>query len=404
MLEDQIRRLDDDAAVRILEAVAGARLHAEEGAFQTELTPGLSRALREEFAVGTGDAGASGRGDVARAGLLVLAADPEQRPALDAFVRNPSAATQPMALLEAAGATALIVAALVALPDPGEDPTRQGGHARLDDREETDRPLAPQAARGEAAHAHQMSRPRSNRPRLIFTGEDEERSVPSPGVVGWPSPTEARAPRTEPGRRLLMNMWRIVATIAIGWTWAAGVGAIGAEDERPNVVIIMADDMGFSDIGCYGGEILTSNLDALASDGLRFTQFYNAGRCCPTRATLLTGLYAHQAGVGHMMEDDHEPGYRGDLNRSSVTIAEALRPAGYSTLMSGKWHVCRPERADENGPTARGFDRYYGIIHGGFQLLRSRHADPRRQEHRPARGGGLLPHRRDHRLRRPVHQ
>ena len=115
MLEDQIRRLDDDAAVRILEAVAGARLHAEEGAFQTELTPELSRALREEFAVGPGDPGASGRGDVARAGLLILAADPEQRPALDAFVRDPSAATQPMALLEAAGATALIVAALVAL-------------------------------------------------------------------------------------------------------------------------------------------------------------------------------------------------------------------------------------------------------------------------------------------------
>ena len=162
-----------------------------------------------------------------------------------------------------------------------------------------------------------------------------------------------------------MNTWRIVATIAIGWTLAAGVGAIGAEDERPNVVIIMADDMGFSDIGCYGGEIPTPNLDALAGDGLRFTQFYNAGRCCPTRATLLTGLYAHQAGVGHMMGDDHEPGYRGDLNRSSVTIAEALRPAGYSTLMSGKWHVCRPERAEENGPNARGFDRYYGIIHGG---------------------------------------
>jgi arylsulfatase len=139
--------------------------------------------------------------------------------------------------------------------------------------------------------------------------------------------------------------------------------AVG-DSPRPNLVIIMADDMGFSDIGCYGGEIRTPNLDALARSGLRLTQFYNTGRCCPTRASLLTGLYPHQAGVGHMMEDHGLPGYRGDLNRSSVTIAEVLRPAGYSTLMAGKWHVCRPDRAGENGPIARGFDRHYGTIHG----------------------------------------
>ena len=140
--------------------------------------------------------------------------------------------------------------------------------------------------------------------------------------------------------------------------------ATTAQDERPNIVLIMADDMGISDIGCYGGEIRTPNLDALARRGLRFTQFYNTSRCCPTRASLLTGLYPHQAGVGHMMEDRGIPGYRGDLNRSSVTIAEVLRPAGYTTLMAGKWHVCRPDRAGENGPTARGFDRHYGTIHG----------------------------------------
>src|SRR5262249_51777753 len=101
--------------------------------------------------------------------------------------------------------------------------------------------------------------------------------------------------------------------------------------------------MGFSDIGCYGGEIHTPNLDALAAGGLRFTQFYNTGRCCPTRASLLTGLYPHQAGVGHMMEDRGAefPGYRGDLNRACVTIAEALRPAGYRSYMVGKWHVTR---------------------------------------------------------------
>src|SRR5215475_10196575 len=95
---------------------------------------------------------------------------------------------------------------------------------------------------------------------------------------------------------------------------------------KPNVVVILADDMGFSDLGCYGSEIHTPNIDKLASRGQRFTQFYNTSRCCPTRAALLTGLYSHQAGVGHMMEDKGEkfPGYRGDLNKNCVTLAEAL--------------------------------------------------------------------------------
>ena len=99
--------------------------------------------------------------------------------------------------------------------------------------------------------------------------------------------------------------------------------------------------MGFSDIGCYGSEIPTPNLDKLAAGGLRFTQFYNTGRCCPTRASLLTGLYPHQAGVGHMTEDRGEHGYRGDLNDRCVTIAEVLRSAGYRTAMTGKWHVTK---------------------------------------------------------------
>src|SRR6059058_2357762 len=89
---------------------------------------------------------------------------------------------------------------------------------------------------------------------------------------------------------------------------------------RPNIVVILADDMGYSDLGCYGGEIATPNLDALAAGGLRFTQFYNTARCCPTRASLLTGLYPHQAGVGHMMDDRGQDGYRGDLNRNCLTI------------------------------------------------------------------------------------
>ena len=88
--------------------------------------------------------------------------------------------------------------------------------------------------------------------------------------------------------------------------------------KRPNIIIAMADDMGWSDIGCYGGEIKTPNLDKLAANGVRFTHFYNTGRCCPTRATLLTGTYAHQAGIGHMMGSRNLPGYKGDLNKTSA--------------------------------------------------------------------------------------
>ncbi|MHC2068266.1 arylsulfatase [Bremerella sp. T1] len=132
--------------------------------------------------------------------------------------------------------------------------------------------------------------------------------------------------------------------------------------EKPNIVLIMADDMGFSDIGCYGGEIDTPNLDALAEGGLRFTQFYNTARCCPTRAALLTGLYQHQAGIGHMVGDYGVPSYQGYLNDQCVTLAEALRPAGYTTLMTGKWHVGSKQ---EHWPTRRGFDRYWGTPTGG---------------------------------------
>src|SRR6186997_1974731 len=117
-----------------------------------------------------------------------------------------------------------------------------------------------------------------------------------------------------------------------------------AGDRRPNIVIILSDDMGFSDLGCYGGEIRTPNLDALAAGGLRFTQFYNNARCCPTRASLLTGLYAHQAGIGHMVDGFSTKvgeAYAGDLSPKAVTIAEVLKAAGYATYMAGKWHVTR---------------------------------------------------------------
>ena len=142
-----------------------------------------------------------------------------------------------------------------------------------------------------------------------------------------------------------------------------------ADMARPNIIVILADDVGFSDIGCYGGEIATPNLDALAQGGVRLTQFYNTARCCPTRASLLTGLHPHQAGIGHMMDDRGQDGYRGSLNRQCVTIAEALKPAGYRNYAVGKWHVTPGQTAKllavtNNWPLQRGFDRYYGTIHG----------------------------------------
>lgn len=138
--------------------------------------------------------------------------------------------------------------------------------------------------------------------------------------------------------------------------------------KRPNIIVMMADDMGWSDIGCYGGEIQTPNLNGLAANGVRFTQFYNTGRCCPTRACLMTGTYPHQAGIGHMMgPKGNLPGYRGDLGKDVRTIAEVVKPAGYSTYMAGKWHVTphvRPDTPKYNWPRQRGFDRFYGTIHG----------------------------------------
>ena len=144
-------------------------------------------------------------------------------------------------------------------------------------------------------------------------------------------------------------------------------GAAAPKAKRPNIILIMSDDMGYSDIGCYGSEIDTPRLDGLAANGLRFTHFYNTARCCPTRASLMTGLYPHQAGVGHMMNDRGLDGYRGNLNRRCVTIPEALKTAGYSTYMAGKWHVTKetnPDGPKHNWPLQRGYDRFYGTIHG----------------------------------------
>jgi arylsulfatase A-like enzyme len=155
--------------------------------------------------------------------------------------------------------------------------------------------------------------------------------------------------------------------------------------KRPNIIVILADDLGYSDIGCYGGEIKTPNIDYLAGNGLRYKQFYNTSRCCPTRAALLTGLYNQQAGIGKMTDAEDEPGYLGHITKNAVTLAEVLKTAGYHTAMTGKWHVSntngqktKQEQMDwlnhkkqfgdfspiEQYPTSRGFEKFFGTIWG----------------------------------------
>ncbi|MCM8535899.1 MAG: arylsulfatase [Lentisphaeraceae bacterium] len=140
----------------------------------------------------------------------------------------------------------------------------------------------------------------------------------------------------------------------------------GQAAEKPNIILIMADDLGFSDLGSYGGEIETPNIDKLAANGLKFTQFYNTGRCCPTRASLMTGLYPHQAGIGHMIGTSPNKLYNGELSKKAVTIAEALKLGGYTTYLSGKWHLTAWPNAEDteqsNWPNNRGFDQFYGTI------------------------------------------
>jgi arylsulfatase A-like enzyme len=165
-----------------------------------------------------------------------------------------------------------------------------------------------------------------------------------------------------------------VISLGIALTWNVSMA------QKPNIVLIMADDMGFSDIGSFGSEIPTPNLDRLASKGVRFSQFYNTARCCPSRASLLTGLYQHQTGIGHMAEDPFKnpgekdrndagvPGYRGFLNHQCVTIAEVLKPDGYHTYMAGKWHVGM--HGEEKWPLQRGFEHYYGILAGACSYLK----------------------------------
>nr|HET7859436.1 arylsulfatase [Caldimonas sp.] len=134
---------------------------------------------------------------------------------------------------------------------------------------------------------------------------------------------------------------------------------------RPNVVLILNDDMGYSDLGCYGGEIETPNLDRLAANGLRFSSFYNTARCSPSRASLLTGLHPHQTGIGILTYDSGPEGYAGNLNHRCVTIPQVLKANGYRTYMSGKWHVSSNLKTPtDSWPMQRGFDAFFGTIIG----------------------------------------
>ncbi|WP_332369388.1 sulfatase-like hydrolase/transferase [Spirosoma telluris] len=139
---------------------------------------------------------------------------------------------------------------------------------------------------------------------------------------------------------------------------------------RPNIILIMADDMGYSDLGSYGSEIQTPNLDRLAREGLRLREFYNNSICAPTRASLITGQYPHKAGVGYFNINLGLPAYQGFLNKQSLTFGEVLKQAGYSTLLSGKWHVGNDSLY---WPKQRGFDRFYGILGGASNYF---DADP----------------------------
>lgn len=163
-------------------------------------------------------------------------------------------------------------------------------------------------------------------------------------------------------------MQRIIySSLLVG---VSGLSYINAQNNAsPNIILILCDDMGFSDLGCYGSEVHTPNIDELAEKGIRFSQFKNTGRSCPSRASLLTGHYQHDVGMGWMTAvDEHRPGYRGEITKEIPTIAEVMRANGYSTYMSGKWHLTLDDAFDApNGsyPAQRGFDKYYGCLSGG---------------------------------------
>lgn len=151
----------------------------------------------------------------------------------------------------------------------------------------------------------------------------------------------------------------LLTAIAFGLQISIAFTSVSGERKRPNIILILADDLGYSDLGCYGGEISTPHIDSLAAGGVRFTQLYNSARCCPSRASLMTGLYPSQAGIGDFTtkkpNPKRGPGYLGRLNNECATLAEVLKPVGYGCFYVGKWHM-----HPETGPIKRGFDEFYG--------------------------------------------
>lgn len=185
--------------------------------------------------------------------------------------------------------------------------------------------------------------------------------------------------------KLFISVLFTAVIIIASTAWRNNSRRANAQPKRPNIIVILADDLGFSDVGCYGGEVNTPNIDYLAHNGIRYTQFYNTSRCCPTRASLLTGLYNQQAGIGKMTDAEDEPGYLGHITENAVTLAEVLKTAGYHTAMTGKWHVsntnAQPNPKDQldwlnhhkdyggfspisQYPTSRGFEKYFGTLWG----------------------------------------
>lgn len=175
------------------------------------------------------------------------------------------------------------------------------------------------------------------------------------------------------------NLLIVILTIQLGLFLFSCKGKQEIHDAKnikPNIILIMSDDMGYSDIAPYGGEIETPNLTRLADNGIRFTQFYNTGRCCPTRASLMSGCYPQEAGIGLMTnppENPREfdygvPEYQGFLSKNTVTIAEVLQQNGYNTFMTGKWHLGYTDKAQ--WPLQRGFDKFYGIVPGAANLFK----------------------------------
>lgn len=160
----------------------------------------------------------------------------------------------------------------------------------------------------------------------------------------------------------------LIVGIVLACQFTNSIEAKEIRSSKPNILYIVADDLGFSDLGCYGGEIKTPVLDGLAKNGVRLTQFYNTGRCCPSRAAILTGQYPHRVGLGHMTTNDlGRPGYRGVVSKDAVTIAQTLKSAGYRSFMSGKWHL------GTNDPTKHGFEEFYGTLVSAKRFFDSDH-------------------------------